>query len=117
VGDAGQRPSGLLILGCRKDHWYTDEDIAYAISLGVALAPLVAALRGPLARLNESEGEVAQLLSYGLSAQEIARAIQVDDRQSRALVDSVTRKLHSVAADDVALPLADMRAQRRSFRL
>ena len=117
VGDAGQRPSGLLILGCRKDHWYTDEDIAYAISLGVALTPLVAALRGPLARLNESEGEVAQLLSYGLSAQEIARAIQVDDRQSRALVDSVTRKLHSVAADDLALPLSDMRAQRRSFRL
>ena len=117
VGDAGERPTGLLILGCRHDHWYTEEDIAYAISLGGALAPLVAGLRGPLGRLNESEGEVAQLLSYGLSTQEIARAIQVEDGRSRTLVDSVTRKLQAVAADEFALPLADMRARRRSFRL
>jgi DNA-binding CsgD family transcriptional regulator len=117
VGDAGQRPTGLLILGCRHDHWYTEEDIAYAITLGTALAPLVAGLRGPLGRLNESEGEVAQLLSYGLSTQEIARAIQVDDGRSRTLVDNVTRKLQAVAADELALPLADMRARRRSFRL
>src|ERR1700682_5134867 len=117
VGDTGQRPTGLLILGCRRDHWYTDEDIAYAMSLGTAMAPLVVGLRGPLGRLNESEGEVAQLLSYGLSTPEIARAIQVDDNRSRALVDSVTRKLQSVGADALALPLAEMRAQRRSFRL
>jgi DNA-binding CsgD family transcriptional regulator len=117
VGETGHRPTGLLILGCRRDHWYTEEDVAYAISLGSALAPLVAGLRGPLGRLNESEGEVAQLLSYGLSTQEIARAIQVDDGRSRTLVDSVTRKLHAVEADELALPLADMRARRRSFRL
>ena len=117
VGEVGQRPTGLLILGCRHDHWYTEEDVAYAISLGAALAPLVAALRGPLGRLNESEGEVAQLLSYGLSTQEIARAIQVDDSRARALVVSVARKLHAVAADEFALPLAEMRAHRRSFRL
>jgi DNA-binding CsgD family transcriptional regulator len=117
VGEVGQRPSGLLILGCRRDHWYTDEDVAYAISLGAALAPLVAGLRGPLGRLNESEGEVAQLLSYGLSTQEIARAIQVDDVRSRALVESVTRKLHAVEADELAMPLAEMRARRRAFRL
>jgi DNA-binding CsgD family transcriptional regulator len=117
VGDDGQRPTGLLIVGCRNDHWYSDEDIAYAIDLGTALAPLVAGLRGPLGRLNESEGEVAQLLSYGLSTQEIARAIQVDDGRSRTLVDSVTRKLQAVAADELALPLTDMRARRRSFRL
>jgi len=117
VGEVGHRPIGLLILGCRHDHWYTEEDIAYAISLGTALAPLVAGLRGPLGRLNESEGEVAQLLSYGLSTAEIARAIQVDEVRSRALVESVIRKLQSVGADDLALPLAEMRAHRRSFRL
>jgi DNA-binding CsgD family transcriptional regulator len=117
VGGVGQRPTGLLILGCRQDHWYTEEDVAYAISLGTALAPLVAALRGPLGRLNESEGEVAQLLSYGLSTQEIARAIQVDDGRSRALVDSVTRKLHTVETDELAAPLAEMQPRRRSFRL
>jgi DNA-binding CsgD family transcriptional regulator len=117
VGEEGQRPTGLLILGCRRDHWYTDEDVAYAMSLGTAMAPLVVGLRGPLGRLNESEGEVAQLLSYGLSTPEIARAIQVDDNRSRALVDSVTRKLQAVEADELAMPLADMRARRRSFRL
>jgi DNA-binding CsgD family transcriptional regulator len=117
VGDKGQRPTGLLILGCRRDHWYTDEDIAYAMSLGTALAPLVAGLRGPLARLNEIEGEVAQLLSYGLSTQEVARAIQVDDGRARALVESVTRKLHAVEADELAMPQAKMRARRRAFRL
>jgi DNA-binding CsgD family transcriptional regulator len=117
VGEVGHRPIGLLILGCRHDHWYTEEDIAYAIGLGSALAPLVAGLRGPLGRLNESEGEVAQLLSYGLSTPEIARAIQVDEVRSRVLVESVIRKLQSVGADDLALPLAEMRAHRRSFRL
>jgi DNA-binding CsgD family transcriptional regulator len=117
VGEAGQRPIGLLVLGCRRDHWYSEEDVAYATTLGVTLAPLVAALRGPLGRLNESEGEVAQLLSYGLSIPEIARAMQVDDSKTRAMVETVTRKLHAIEADDLALPLADMRPRRRSFRL
>jgi len=117
VGEAGQRPIGLLIVGCRRDHWYSEDDITYAINLGASLAPLVAALRGPLGRLNESEGEVAQLLSYGLSTQEIARAIRVDDHASRELVASVTRKLQRVDADELALPLEEMRSRRRSFRL
>lgn len=117
VGEAGQRPIGLLVLGCRHDHWYSDEDVAYATTLGASLAPLVAALRGPLGRLNESEGEVAQLLSYGLSIPEIARAIQVDDSKTRAMVEAVTRKLQAIEADELALPLADMRPRRRSFRL
>lgn len=117
VGEAGQRPIGLLVLGCRHDHWYSDEDVAYATTLGATLAPLVAALRGPLGRLNESEGEVAQLLSYGLSIPEIARAIQVDDSKTRAMVEAVIRKLQAIEADELALPLADMRPRRRSFRL
>jgi len=117
VGEPSERPIGLLIIGCRRDHWYSEEDVTYAIQLGATLAPLVAALRGPLGRLNESEGEVAQLLSYGLSAPEIARAIRVDDHASRDLVESVTRKLERVDAEDLALPLAEMRPRRRSFRL
>ncbi|HYR50843.1 MAG TPA: GAF domain-containing protein [Candidatus Eisenbacteria bacterium] len=117
VGEVGQRPIGLLVLGCRHDHWYSEEDVAYATSLGATLSPLVAALRGPLGRLNESEGEVAQLLSYGLSTQEIARAIQVDDGKTRAMVETVTRKLQAIEADELAQPLADMRPRRRSFRL
>jgi len=115
VGEAGERPIGLLIIGCRRDHWYSNEDVTYAVSLGTALAPMVAALRGPLGRLNESEGEVAQLLSYGLSAPEIARAIRVDDRATRELVATVTRKLLAVEVDE--LPLAEMSPKRRSFRL
>src|SRR5882672_2752468 len=115
VGEVGQRPIGLLVLGCRHDHWYSEEDVAYATSLGATLSPLVAALRGPLGRLNESEGEVAQLLSYGLSTQEIARAIRTDDRHARSLVESVTKKLRSVAADDLMFPIVQMK--RREFRL
>jgi DNA-binding CsgD family transcriptional regulator len=117
VGEPGERPIGLLVLGCRRDHWYTDEDVEYASMLGVTLTPLVAALRGPLGRLNESEGEVAQLLSYGLSTQEIARAIHVDDRKTHSLVESVTRKLSAVVAGELAQPLEEMRPRRRTFRL
>ena len=83
--------------------------------LGYSLAPLVVALRGPLSKLNESEGEVAQLLSYGLSTPEIARAIHTDDRHARSLVESVTKKLRSVAADDLLFPIVQMK--RREFRL
>ena len=115
VGELGARPIGLLIIGCRRDHWYTDEDVAYADTLGYTLVPLVAALRGPMSRLNESENEVAQLLSYGLSTQEIARAIRTDDRNARAMVDAVTKKLHTVTAEDLMFPVIQMR--RRAFRL
>jgi len=115
VGQIGHRPIGLLIIGCRRDHWYTEEDVAYTHTLGYSLAPLVAALRGPLSKLNVSEGEVAQLLSYGLSTQEIARAIRTDDRHARSLVDNVTKKLRSVSADDLMFPIVQMK--RRAFRL
>jgi len=115
VGQIGQRPVGLLVLGCRRDHWYTEEDVAYVHSLGVTLGPMVAALRGPLGHLSEAENEVAQLLSYGLSAPEIARAMRVDERRVRALVARVTRKLKSVSADQLAFPV--IRIDRREFQL
>jgi DNA-binding CsgD family transcriptional regulator len=92
VAQIGQRPIGLLVLGSRRDQWYSDEDVAYAQMLGVSLAPLVSALRGPLSRLNESEAMVAQLLSHGFSSLEIARAMNTDEPRARTLVEKVTRR-------------------------
>jgi DNA-binding CsgD family transcriptional regulator len=117
VSEPGQRPIGLLLLGCRRDHWYSDEDVTYAGSLGMTLAPMVAALRGPLGRLNETEGEIAQLLSYGLSTQEIARAIQVNEETAQALVDGVTRRLKAFSAGEFLLPVGEIRPRRRALRL
>ena len=114
VGAIGQRPVGLLVLGCRRDHWYTEEDVAYVHSLGITLGPMVAALRGPLGHLSEAENEVAQLLSYGLSAPEIARAIRTDERRTRVLVERVERKLESVSASQLAFPV--VRMNRREFQ-
>jgi DNA-binding CsgD family transcriptional regulator len=104
VGELGQRPVGLLIIGCRRDHWYSEEDIANAYTLGISLAPMVSALRGPLSRFNESETAVAHLLSHGFSIEEIARAMSANDHQARMLVDNVTRKLRSVSSHDLMLP-------------
>src|ERR1700730_8843019 len=115
VGELGQRPIGLLTIGCRRDHWYSEADVHYAASLGVTLAPMVAALRRPLGRLSEVESEVAQLLSYGLSEPEIARAIRFDEHRTRALVDGVTRKLKLVTTDDMVLSLVDGPARRQRY--
>jgi len=109
VGEMDQRPIGLLTIGCRRDHWYTDDDVTYAYSLGFSLAPLVAALRGPMSRLNESETEVAHLLSHGLSTQEIARAIHTSHGHARALVDSVAKKFESVSADRLMFPAIQLK--------
>ncbi|HEV3405201.1 MAG TPA: GAF domain-containing protein, partial [Candidatus Dormibacteraeota bacterium] len=79
IGESDQRPIGLLIVGCRRDHWYSDEDVVYAQALGRSLAPMVAALRGPLGRLNEDETAVAHLLGHGFSSDEIARAMGADE--------------------------------------
>jgi DNA-binding CsgD family transcriptional regulator len=103
------------VIGCRQDHWYTEEDVAYAHTLGFSLAPLVAALKGPMSRLNESQAEVFQLLSYGLSAPEIARAMRTDDPHAHMLVDQVTRKMQSVSADELMFPIVQMK--RRAFRI
>ena len=109
VGALGQRPIGLLIVGCRRDHWYSEDDIAYAQTLGFSLVSLVAALRGRLGRLSEVETEVAHLLSYGLSAQEIAQALQTDAHHARQLVDAVTRKFRSLSAEDLRFPPIQLR--------
>ncbi len=98
IGEAGQRPIGLLVLGCRRDYWYSDEDVQYATSLGLALAPMVSSLRGPLGRMTEAETEVVQLMSCGMSRQEIAHAIKAGDLEADALISSVKRKLNQRAA-------------------
>jgi DNA-binding CsgD family transcriptional regulator len=103
VARIGHRPVGLLIIGSRTDHWYSDQEIAYARTLGMSLTPMVSALRGPLGRLTETEALVAQLLSHGLSHVEIARALDADEYRARSLAEKVARRLESVPADQLAL--------------
>jgi GAF domain-containing protein len=93
IGETGQRPIGLLVLGCRRDYWYSEEDVQYASGLGTALAPIVSSLRGPLGRMTEAEAEVVQLMSCGMSREEIAQAIKAGHVQTDALISSVKRKL------------------------
>jgi hypothetical protein len=101
VGDANQRPIGLLVLGCRRDYWYSDEDVLYAGNLAMAIAPLITSLRGRLGRLNDAELEVAQLMSCGLSIAEIGRAIKSDETTAHGLAASVKRKLQSRAPNRI----------------
>jgi hypothetical protein len=93
VAAEDQRPTGLLVLGCRSEHWYSDDDVLYTARLSATLAPLVASLRGPFGRMTESESEVAQLLATGMSLSEVARAIRADETRTQTLVESVNRKL------------------------
>jgi hypothetical protein len=93
IGETGQRPIGLLVLGCRRDYWYSEEDVQYAIGLGTALAPIISSLRGPLGRMTEAEAEVVQLMSCGMSRTEIAQAIKAGHVETDALINSVKRKL------------------------
>ena len=97
IAESGQRPIGLLVLGCRRDHWYSEEDVEYAIGLGTALAPIIVSLRGPLGRMSEAEAEVVQLMSCGMSREEIAQAIKAGHVEADALISSVKRKLNQRA--------------------
>ena len=36
IGQPEERPIGLLVLGCRRDYWYSEEDVQYAIGLSAA---------------------------------------------------------------------------------
>src|SRR5260370_5783098 len=116
VGEVSQRPVGLLTVGCRRDHWYTDADINYAETLGTTFAPLVEALRRPMSRLSDLETQVMQLLSYGLSEPEIARAIKVPERRARTIADDVARNLRIVSLE-VALSFPELPLRPRTLRL
>jgi hypothetical protein len=91
VAEIGERPSGLIILGCRTDHWYTEDNIAYMHTFGFSVAPTVSALRRTFSKLNATESLVAQLLSHGFSCEEIARAINSAQPRARTLVDRVRK--------------------------
>jgi len=93
IGETGHRPIGLLVLGCRHDYWYSEEDVQYAIGLGTALAPIISSLRGPLGRMTEAEAVVVQLMSCGMSREEIAQAIKAGQVETDGLISSVKRKL------------------------
>jgi hypothetical protein len=101
IAEAGQRPIGLLVLGCRRDYWYSDEDVQYAISLGLSLAPVVSSLRGPVGRMTEAETEVLQLLSCGMSREEISHAIKAGMVETDGLISSVKRKLNPRSANRI----------------
>jgi len=116
VGDAGRRPIGLLTVGCRYDHWYSEADVHYAGSLGITLGPMVEALRRPMGRLTETECPVAQLLSHGLSEPEIARALKIHERRARTHIDEVVRRLKIVSLE-VALAFPEVPARRRELRI
>jgi DNA-binding CsgD family transcriptional regulator len=93
VGMPGRRPVGLLILGSRTDHWYVQEEIDYVASLGVTLTSMALLVGGPVDRLRGSERHAAQLAGQGLSASEIAIALDLDRSGAQRLVARVLRKL------------------------
>src|SRR2546425_105686 len=92
VGMPGRRPVGLLILGSRTDHWYVQEEIDYVASLGITLTSMALLVGGPVDRLRGSERRAAQLVSQGLSASEIAIALDLDRSRAQRLGARVLRQ-------------------------
>jgi DNA-binding CsgD family transcriptional regulator len=93
VGMPARRPVGLLILGTGSDHWYVQEEIDYVASLGVTLTSMALSVGGPVERLRGNEWRAAQFVSQGLSASEIAVALDIDRSAAQRLVARVLRKL------------------------
>jgi hypothetical protein len=73
VGVPGRRPVGLLTVGCRSQHWYTQAEIDYLGGVGMALA--------------------ARLLGQGLAVEELAAALELDRSEALELIGGVLRKL------------------------
>src|SRR5438477_105159 len=94
-----RRRLGLALSAVRHDR----------LTLGFSLATLVAALRGPMSRLTESEAQVAHLLSHGLSTDEIAHAIHTSRGHARALSENVAKKFESVSADRLMFPAIQLK--------
>lgn len=93
VGLPGQRPVGLLLVGSRLRHWYSQHEVDYVAALGISLSGLVLALGGPLTRLGERELEAARLVAQGLSLAEMSTALGTDPEEARLLMGRVLRKL------------------------
>lgn len=93
VGLPGRQPVGLLLIGSRTEHWYSQEEIDYMAALGVSLTAAVLAQDGRLSQLGPDEKAAARLLGRGLSVLEMARALEVDEQHVRRLMGSVLKKL------------------------
>jgi len=93
IGVPKMRPVGLLIVGCSKEHWYTQDEIDYVAALGVTLTASVSSITGPLGRLSVEERHVAQLIAEGLSDAEVAKALAVKADTAGVLAEAVLRKL------------------------
>jgi len=93
VGLADTRPVGLIIVGSRQQHWYTQSEIDYVAALGVALTAAVSCVTGPLGRLTPRERRFALLIAEGLSDEEIALALEVDPHVAKRASDGILRKL------------------------
>jgi len=93
VGLADMRPVGLLVVGSQTQHWYTQFEIDFIAALGIALTAAVSCLTGPLGRLTPRERRFALLIAEGLSDEEIARALALDDAATRKASDTILRKL------------------------
>jgi DNA-binding CsgD family transcriptional regulator len=93
VGIPKTRPVGILIVGSRTEHWYTQDEIDYVSALGVTLTTAVSCLTGPLGRLEPPERKVALLMAEGMSDDEIARATGSTAGAVAKVSDAVLRKL------------------------
>lgn len=101
VGLPRARPVGILIVGSRIEHWYTQDEIDYVSALGVTLTTAVSCLTGPLGRLLPEERRVALLIAEGLSDAEIARALGSTEGPVARVSDSVLKKLDVRSRTDV----------------
>jgi len=101
IGIPKTRPVGLLIVGCAKEYWYTQDEIDYVAALGVTLTAAVSALTGPLGRLSVEERHAAQLIAEGLSDAEVARALSIDANKAHALASAVLSKLSLASRFDL----------------
>lgn len=93
VGRPHTRPVGLLILGSRTSHWYTQSELDFVDELAAALTDAVNAICGPLGRLTPRERRFALLIAQGLSDDEIAVALALDRPAARRVSGGVLRKL------------------------
>lgn len=111
IGDPGLRPVGLLTIGARTPHWYEDEDINFITALAGTLTSFVAAATDPLRPLTKPERMVAYLMSEGLSAAEMSRALRTDRHHAQRSMADVLRKLRLRSAREVADLLEERRTQ------
>lgn len=93
VGLPNTRPLGILIVGSRSEHWYTQDEIDFLAALAVTLTAAVSCVVGRLGRLSPRERRVAILLAEGFSDLEVARALGLDPMVAGRVVDDVLRKL------------------------